>query len=115
MIETTLNKQQADALFAEHAVMMYGYDAVFDYKIAELFGQECCAWAESCMKLEGYLKGGKIWDELWAARSAYLAALEAEDERKAAERKAKRAAARKAKLEAQKAAESGVEVAGHEA
>ena len=139
-ITHTLNKAQADALFAANAVMMGGNDVIFDYKVADLFGSNVCAWAESCMKFEGFIKisndygawgsgshyfyksgfdklvsqhnyivaleeykaspGGKIWDSLWAARSAVLAAQDAEEERKREERKAKRAAARKAKQKA---------------
>lgn len=139
-IRHTLNKAQADALFAEHAVVMGGKDVIFDYKIAEIFGHNVCAWAESCMKFEGFIDaskdysswgsgsnffskpgfdklvsqhnylvaleeykvspGGKIWDSLWAARSAALDAQDAEEARKREERKAKRAATRKAKQEA---------------
>lgn len=42
-------------------------------------------------------EGGKIVDALWQAREERIAARDAEDERKRAERRAKRAAARKAK------------------
>ncbi|MBR2310512.1 MAG: hypothetical protein IKA47_08290 [Oscillospiraceae bacterium] len=145
-IKHTLNKAQADALFLENAVAIGGRDVVFDYKAAEIFGDDVCAWAESCMKFEGYINsgkdygvwgsgsnyfcksgfdklvsqhnhliclseykasdGGKIWDELWAARRAHLAALDAEEDRKREERKAKRAASRKAKQEAAEQAAS---------
>jgi len=145
MIETTLNRQQAEALFAENAVVMSGKDVIYDYKIAELFGRECCVWAEACMRDGGYLDddysafgsvhcmfffksgfnklvswhndrissaeykasaGGQIWDELWTARRARLAALDAEEERKREERKAKRAEARRAKQAAAEQAAS---------
>ena len=146
-ITFTLNKTQADALFAENAIVMCGRDVIPDYKVAELFGYDVCAWAESCMKHGGFMvpgadynswsgfcfnfflksgfdklvsqhnsitmqseyansKGGKIWAGLWEARSASLAALDAEEDRKREERKAKRAAARKAKQEAAEKAAS---------
>lgn len=47
-------------------------------------------------------EGGKIWRDLWQARSDRMDAAEREEDRKREERKAKRAAARKAKEEAQK-------------
>lgn len=145
-IEHTLNKAQADALFLENAVAISGRDVIYDYKAAELFGADVCAWAESCMKFEGYIdpgkdynawgsgsnyfcksgfdklvsqhnyticlserktsEGGRIWDELWAARGARLDALDAEDQRKREERKAKRTGSRKAKQEAAEQAAS---------
>lgn len=58
-IEYAMNKAQADEVFAANAVMMSGRDVIFDYKIAELFGAEACAWAERCMHHEGYLDWGK--------------------------------------------------------
>ena len=61
-ITHTLNKAQADALFAEHAVFMGGKDVVFVYKAAELFGPDVMAWAERCMKHDGYMKPGNDWD-----------------------------------------------------
>lgn len=151
-----LNEAQAKELFAENAVMLGDRDVVFIYKAAELFGPDVMAWAESCMKYQGYIdvkewgswtcsddgsvyyfhlsgfkklvyqhnvmlaakehaasEGGKIWDELWAARIAKLDAENAEDARKREERKAKRAAARKAKQEA--AARAAQEAAGQAA
>lgn len=143
IITYPINSAQADALFAENAVMMDCGDVIYDYRIAGLFGPEVCAWAESCMSFDGYMKagrdwnswggchcnyftregyrkivshhnyllsskesdeceGGKIWRDLWQARSERLDAAEREEDRKREERKAKRAAARKAKEEAQK-------------
>lgn len=57
-ITHTLNKAQADALFAANAVMMGGNDVIFDYKVADLFGPDVCAWAESCMKYQGSFSPG---------------------------------------------------------
>ena len=58
IIQCSLNKEQADALFSANAVMMCGRNVIFDYKIAELFGADACAWAEGCMRHDGYLEWG---------------------------------------------------------
>lgn len=60
-IEYAMNKEQAEALFAEHAVMMGERDVIFDYVVADLFGPEACVWAESCMGSDHYLELGPDW------------------------------------------------------
>ncbi len=61
IITYPLNSTQADALFAENAVMMERGDVIYDYRVAGLFGPEVCAWAESCMSFDGYMKSGRDW------------------------------------------------------
>lgn len=58
-IEYAMNKAQADEVFAANAVAMSGRDVIFDYKIAELFGPDICAWADSGMCYNGYLDWGE--------------------------------------------------------
>lgn len=58
-IEYAMNKAQCDEIFAANAVAMSGRDVIFDYKVAELFGPDACAWAERCMHHQGYLDWGK--------------------------------------------------------
>lgn len=58
-IEYAMNKVQSDEVFAANAVAMSGRDVIFDYKVAELFGPDACAWAERCMHHQGYLDWGK--------------------------------------------------------
>ena len=58
-IEYAMNKTQCDEIFAANAVAMSGHDVIFDYKVAELFGPDACAWAEEGMCYEGYLSWGK--------------------------------------------------------
>lgn len=60
-IEYMLNKAQADELFEENAVLIGSSNAVFDYKIAELFGDDVCIWAESCMGAKRFLEPGNDW------------------------------------------------------
>lgn len=159
MIETTLSKQQAEALFANEAILVgCKCESVPMYRIGELFGVEMMEWFNSCIpnKFKGgehynviyreseenpfipfvfhdtfmsivcrhniklitqahkARESGRQWDLIRAEANARLDALDAEEERKREERKAKRAAARKAKLEAQRAADAETEVATHE-
>lgn len=58
-IEYAMNKAQCDEIFAANAVAMSGRDVIFDYKVAELFGPDACAWAERCMHHQGHLEWGK--------------------------------------------------------
>lgn len=152
MIETTLSKQQAEALFQEEGIMFDNMNVLPVFRAVELFGKSAGEWIERNIGIKGNLQpgqdhnsrgacseeaplidylyhsgffklveyhnycvvaqryktteGGRVWREIWEARCARLNALDAEEDRKREERKAKRAAARKAKLEAQKAAEA---------
>lgn len=156
MIETTLSKQQAEALFAREAILLgtgmfitRNNESVPMHRIGELFGVEMMEWFETgthnhfkggedyniigggsdgspfihIVYHDGFMnivcrhnrklvaqahktsEAGRQWDLIEAAAQARLDALDAEEDRKREERKAKRAAARKAKLEAQKATE----------
>ncbi len=64
MIDYAMNKAQADELFDQNAVMMgeYGNNVVFDYKIAEIFGETILTWAERVMHSEhAYIKFSDDW------------------------------------------------------
>lgn len=62
MIDYALNRQQADTIFTENAVMMGEGDVIYDYRVAEIFGADVCAWAESCMHHEGFFTPGRDWN-----------------------------------------------------
>lgn len=62
IIQTTLNKAQADALFEEECIFM-GEDVVPEYRIVELFGAYMAEWAERNIHFEGYLQGGRDYNE----------------------------------------------------
>lgn len=62
MIDYALNRQQADTIFTENAVMMGESDVIYDYRVAEIFGADVCAWAESCMHHEGFFTAGRDWN-----------------------------------------------------
>lgn len=55
-------------------------------------------------RLRAESEGGRIWDEIWAARCLRLDALDADEKRKREECRAKRAAARKKKQESEESA-----------
>ncbi len=65
MIDYALNKAQADELFDQNAVMMgeYGTNVIYNYKVAEIFGETIFTWAERAMHSEhAYIKGGEDWN-----------------------------------------------------
>lgn len=64
LITYTLSREQADALFSGNAVLMGSTNAIFDYRIAELFGEDVCIWAIKCMGCDGFLDPQKDWS-MW--------------------------------------------------
>lgn len=62
IIQTTLNKAQADALFEEECIFI-GEDAVPEYRLVELFGAYIAELVERCTHTEGFLQGGKDYNE----------------------------------------------------
>lgn len=70
MIKHTLNKATTDELFADNAVMMNCEDVIYDYKIAELFGADICAWAVDRMKSNHCLEWNKDWSS-WGDFQCY--------------------------------------------
>lgn len=65
MIDYAMNRAQADELFDKNAVMMgeYGSNVIFDYKIAEIFGETILTWAERSMYSDhAYIKPGEDWN-----------------------------------------------------
>ena len=66
-----LNKAQADALFAETAIMIGGRDVVLTCPAADLFGADVLTWAEPCMKHEGYFALGLDWNN-WSGDCYYF-------------------------------------------
>lgn len=57
-ITYTMNKMQADQLFAAEAVLVYSRDSVPEYRILELFGEDIAWWLDACCVDEGYMKSG---------------------------------------------------------
>lgn len=72
MITKAINSEQANVLFLENAVMMDCGDVIYDYRVAELFGQEVCKWAESCMRFDGYMKSGTDWNSWGGCHCNYF-------------------------------------------
>lgn len=61
-ITYAMNQMQADQLFAAEAVFMYSCDAVPEYRVIELFGDDMARWLDSCCRYEGYMKGGRDYN-----------------------------------------------------
>lgn len=72
MLDYALNRQQADTVFTENAVMMGERDVIYDYRVAEIFGADVCAWAESCMGLERFLSPGSDWSSWNCGKCNYF-------------------------------------------
>lgn len=131
-----LNREQAEQLFDEHAVLMYKYDAVPIHIAAQIIPPECVEYVRGCNH------GGEYWNAAglnslmpdgmveWLTRSGFLAAIseanilhywpaqrpaymerKAEGERRDAEEDAKREAKRAAARERRKAREAAKEAA----
>lgn len=151
MIDFALNRQQADELFDNEAILFGKTNGVPEFRMVELFGEWAGAFFEKHVHYNGYMIGGEDWnawgnctperpmlnylyrsgflkivtehnyrqslanhkasdggrvvDVLWQERSERIAAQDAEEERKRAERKAKREAVRRAKQEVQNSQE----------
>lgn len=61
-ITYTMNRMQADHLFAAEAVFMYSADVIPEYRVIELFGNDMAAWLDSCCRHEGYMRGGRDYN-----------------------------------------------------
>lgn len=72
MIDYALNRQQADTIFTENAVMMGERDVIYDYRVAEIFGADVCTWAESCMGHERFLSPGSDWSSWNCCKCNYF-------------------------------------------
>lgn len=70
IIDYTLNKEQAAALFLEHACMMGSSDVIYDYRVAELFGQDVSEWAENNMGFDLYINSNDF--SMWGSGSHYF-------------------------------------------
>lgn len=62
MIDYTLNRQQAEALFDAEAVLFGTSNGIPEYRIVELFGEWAGAFMEKHIHSEGYLAGGRDWN-----------------------------------------------------
>ena len=62
MIEGDLGKAKAAELFEQECMVQHGYDAVPEYRIAELFGMEAARWIERNIHADGFLVPGRDWD-----------------------------------------------------
>lgn len=61
-INRTLNRAQAEELFAAEAVFMYSADMIPEYRVIELFGDDMAQWLDSCCHYDGYMKGGQDYN-----------------------------------------------------
>lgn len=61
-IKTTLNKEQAAALFDNEAILFGDCNGIPEYRVVELFGEWVGAFIENTLSLDGYLAGGKDWN-----------------------------------------------------
>ena len=61
-INYTLNRAQAEELFAAEAVFMYSADMVPEYRVIDLFGDDIAKWLDSCCRYNGYMKGGQDYN-----------------------------------------------------
>ena len=62
MIEGYLSKAKAVELFEQECMVQHGYDAVPEYRIAELFGLEAVRWIERNIRADGFLVPGRDWN-----------------------------------------------------
>lgn len=62
MIEGYLSKAKATELFEQECMVQHGYDAVPEYRIAELFGMEAARWIERNIHADGFLVSGRDWN-----------------------------------------------------
>lgn len=62
MIEGYLSKAKAAELFEQECMVQHGYDAVPEYRIAELFGLEAARWIERNIHADGFLVPGRDWN-----------------------------------------------------
>ena len=62
MIEGYLSKAKAAELFEQECMVQHGYDAVPEYRIAELFGLEAARWIERNIRADGFLVPGRDWN-----------------------------------------------------
>lgn len=69
MIEAFLNKQQAEALFAQECILLGSENVVPIARTVELFGRSCAEWIESGIGLGCYLRGGYHYN-MWSAGGA---------------------------------------------
>ena len=61
-IITTLNKEQATALFDTEAILFGETNGVPEHRVVELFGEWTGAFIEKTLSLDGYLTAGKDWN-----------------------------------------------------
>lgn len=61
-INYAMNQMQAEKLFADEAVFMYSTDAVPEYRVIELFGDDMARWLDSCCVHGGYMKSGRDYN-----------------------------------------------------
>lgn len=62
MIESYLSKAKAMELFEQECMVQHGYDAVPEYRIAELFGIWAARWIEEHIGADGHLIPGRDWN-----------------------------------------------------
>lgn len=61
-IITTLNKEQAAALFDAEAILFGETNGIPEHRVVELFGEWAGAFIEKTLCLDGYLAAGKDWN-----------------------------------------------------
>lgn len=69
MITEPLNREAAEELFKQEAIVMSGTGAegIAQYRIVELFGEPAALFMSRCMSYEGYLVGGRDYNATGAA------------------------------------------------
>ena len=62
MINQTLNRQAADTIFEEEAILFGEMNAIPEFRIVEIFGEWAGAFIEKHIHYNGYLEGGRDYN-----------------------------------------------------
>ena len=62
MIDQTLNRQAAETIFEEEAILFGESNGIPEYRIVELFGEWASVFIEKHIHFKGYLEGGRDWN-----------------------------------------------------
>ena len=61
-IDYTLNRQAAETLFEEEAILFGEANGIPEYRIVEIFGEWAGVFMEKNIYFQGYLEGGRDWN-----------------------------------------------------
>ena len=62
MIKQMLSKADAEEIFSRECCLMFGSDAIPEYRCYELFGEAAAEYVERNLHIEGLLVGGRDWN-----------------------------------------------------